>query len=182
MHVLCLIAPSPPASSLTLRPAPAPSRSIELFDDGLGGDDVAGDAKYTRSCLSICPGVLTAHGVLEECINCGGGGEKLLGILSASLRGRIQVHTLADKSPIKHPGCDTVTFTSHAIFAVCPALMPTYPKVNAWAVQAPNSCVPCRKAFDHFGEAFDFFSLRGARRPRARARARIRARASLGVG
>ena len=34
-------------------------------------DDIAGDQRYTRSCLSVCPGVLAMHGVLEECINCG---------------------------------------------------------------------------------------------------------------
>ena len=39
--------------------------------------------------------------------------------------------------------------------------MPTFPRVDAWAVQAPPNCVPCRKALDQFGEAFDFFSLRG---------------------
>lgn len=139
----------------------SPQSRIELFDDGLGGDDVAGDAKYTRSCLTICPGLLSSHGVLEECINCGGGGERLLGILSSSLRGKINVHTPPDLSPLSHPGCDSVSFTSHGIFAVCPGLLPQYPKFNAWDVQAPNRCIPCRKAFDHFGEAFDFFSIRG---------------------
>lgn len=139
----------------------SPRTTIELFDDGLGGDDVAGDGRFTRSCLSICPGLLVSHGVLEECINCGGGGERLLGILSASLRGKIAVHTPPDYTPISHPGCDSVSFTSHGIFAVCPDILPQYPKFNAWDIQAPNRCVPCRKAFDHFGEAFDFFSLRG---------------------
>ena len=141
----------------------SPRDRIELFDDGLGGDDVAGDTRYTRSCLSICPGVLAAHGVTEECINCGSAqtGAKLLGILSASLRGKISSRRLDDLSPTSHQGCESVTLTSHGIFAVCPAMMPTYPVVNAWDIQTPPSCVPCRKAMDHLGEAFDFFSLRG---------------------
>ena len=138
-----------------------PRNPIALYDDGLGGDDVAGDNRWTRSCLSICPGVLASHGVQEECINCGGGGERLLGILSASLRGSVAVHALPDLSPTLHAGCDEMRYTSHGIFAVCPSLMPTFPRVNAWAVQAPPNCVPCRKALDQFGEAFDFFSLRG---------------------
>ena len=138
-----------------------PRSTISLFDDGLGGDDIAGDQRYTRSCLSICPGKLASEGVTEECINCGGGGERLLGILSASLRGRVRATVASDLSPFSHPGCDQVVYTSHGIFAVCPGLMPTFPTVNAWAVQAPPQCVPCRKAMDHFGEAFDFFSLRG---------------------
>ena len=37
-----------------------PHSPIDLFDDGLGGDDVAGDNRYTRSCLSICPGILSS--------------------------------------------------------------------------------------------------------------------------
>ena len=44
----------------------SPRNPITLFDDGLGGDDVAGDARYTRSCLSICPGKLDSVGVKEE--------------------------------------------------------------------------------------------------------------------
>ena len=138
-----------------------PRSRIELFDDGLGGDDSAGDYRFTRSCLSVCPGVLASHGVLEECINCGGMGRGLLGILSASLRGQISHRVLPDKSPESHPGCDSVLVSSHGIFAVCPGMMPVFPKLNAWQIQAPPQCVPCRKAMDHFGEAFDFFSLRG---------------------
>jgi hypothetical protein len=138
-----------------------PRSRIELFDDGLGGDDSAGDSRFTRSCLRLCPGVLASHGVLEECINCGGSGRGLLGILSASLRGQISHRVLPDKSPESHPGCDSVLVSSHGIFAVCPGLMPLFPKLNAWQIQAPNQCVPCRKAMDHFGEAFDFFSFRG---------------------
>ena len=138
-----------------------PRRRIELFDDGFGGDDSAGDSRFTRSCLRLCPGVLASHGVLEECINCGGSGRGLLGVLSASLRGQISHRVLPDKSPESHPGCDSVLVSSHGIFAVCPGLMPLFPKLNAWQIQAPTTCVPCRKAMDHFGEAFDFFSLRG---------------------
>ena len=138
-----------------------PRNPIMLFDDGLGGDDFAGDALYTRSCISICSGKLDSAGVKEECINCGGDGRKLLGILSASLRGKIVAHARPDLSPNGAPGCDSVSFTSHGIFAVCPGLAPTFPRMNAWAVQSPNQCMPCRKALDHFGEAFDFFSFRG---------------------
>ena len=138
---------------------PTPSNPINLFDDGLGGDDVAGDGMYTRSCITICPNTLSSNNVLEECINCGGDGSRLLGILSASLRGKITSHVAHDHSPHNHPGCDSVTFTSHGIFAVCPQLMPTFPQVNAWAIQAPNQCTPCRKAMDHFGEAFDFLLI-----------------------
>ena len=160
-----------------------PRSSIALFDDGLGGDNIAGDQRYTRSCLSVCPGALAAHGVLEECINCGGDGAKLLGILSATLRGQIRQLTPADRSPLSHPGCDEVSYTSHGIFAVCPGLMPTYPKVNAWAVQAPNQCVPCRKAMDVFGEAFDFFSLRGRNKLRGAGDNYIRVRDTVhGIG
>ena len=87
----------------------SPRGRIELFDDGLGGDDVAGDTRYTRSCLSICPGVLGGarrdRGVHQR----GGDGSKLLGILSASLRGKISSRRLDDLSPTSHTGCESVT-------------------------------------------------------------------------
>ena len=50
-----------------------PQNYIPLFDDGLYTDAEAGDNIYTRGCISICPGVLDEHDVLEECYNCGHG-------------------------------------------------------------------------------------------------------------
>ena len=97
---------------------------------------------------------------MDRCINCGGDGSKLLGILSASLRGTVTSALMADRTPSAHPGCDEMRYTSHGLFAVCPSLFPSFPDVGAWDVQAPNKCIPCRKAWDHFGDAFDFFSLR----------------------
>ena len=162
----------------------SPRDRIELFDDSLGGDDVAGDTRYTRSCLSICPGVLAAHGVTEECINCGSAQTraKLLGILSASLRGEISSRRLDDLSPTSHQGCESVTLTSHGIFAVCPAMMPTY----RWSTRGTSRRRPaaCRAARQWTTWARPSTSSRSrARAPQGRRRHYIRVRDTVdGIG
>ena len=106
--------------------------------------------------------------VTEECIGCGSGGERLLGILHRSLRGTVPFEQLPDLSPDVYggagKGCSELYASSHAFFAVCPDILPNYPDAGpsgAWVVQSPNECVPCRKMWDHFGNAFDMFTIRG---------------------
>lgn len=137
-----------------------PRSQIELFDDGVGGDGKALDFVYTRGCLSICPGVLDTHNVQEECIGCGAGGQHLLGILHHSIRGTVPIENVLDQSP-QISGCEAMYATSHGFFAVCEEMFPKFPKVGAWDVQAPTNCIPCRKMWERFGNAFDFFAFRG---------------------
>lgn len=136
----------------------APQDSFKLYDDGRGGDAVKGDFVNTRGCISICPGYLESLGVKEHCYDCFG--LSLLGVLSYSVYRDVYIEEITDISP-EIEGCTRMHVTSHAFFATCAELMPTYPATNAWEIQLPRNCVPCRKMWDQFGDSFDFFSIRG---------------------
>lgn len=142
------------------------SETIELFDDGTHGDDIAGDGVYSRSCVHFCEATVNFEDVwgfaMEK--NDAAGAARLI-VVDPSLEGEIPAEILP--TPSQYPGA-TIVATSHAAFYVDTnrEYFPGWPNNVGYDggrnLDAPNGrSTAIGSILAVFGDVFDFLTISG---------------------